>query len=70
MENKNVFMIFDKKGTRQGAYSRAYHTVYEFDSEESARSSNVHDLYKDEEKYEVREYELIYVRVNPTGSKE
>jgi hypothetical protein len=60
-KNKTVFVLHDRKsGEAQGVYSRACHDDYEFSSEESARSSNCHDVYKNTVKYRVAKYRVTY----------
>jgi len=61
---RRVFRIWNKKDKRyEGVYSRAYHDEYDFSSEESARSSNVHNIYQDKDKYDIHEFEITEKRV-------
>lgn len=77
MNNKTInttYKIFDNKDRLQGAYSRSYHTEYEFDSIDEARNSNCHGEYKDKVKYKINKYkvtyELIDNNVDPPNDKE
>ena len=59
--NKEVFTIVDRKvGHRQGAYSRACRTEYEFDTLHSAKNSNVHGKYKNRAKYKIQKWKVTY----------
>lgn len=63
--DRTVFRLFER-GTDNptGAYSRAYHTEYEFASVDDARSSNVHGLFSDPLKYRVAQYRVTYELIN------
>ena len=55
-----VFKIWNKKTeSYTGSYSRAYHDVYNFDSEGHALNANVHGIFKDTETHEIHEVEII-----------
>lgn len=57
---KYVYRIFDRKTAEPvGCYSRSYHDVYDFDSAESARSSNCHDIFQNKTKYRIAKIEVI-----------
>ena len=63
---KEVFMVFNKQtGNREGAYSRAYHTEYEFSSESSAAHAHCWHNFGDPEQFEIRKYRVTYERVFP-----
>lgn len=55
---------------RRGAYSRAYHTEYEWNSESSARWSNCHDIFKDTEKFKVKKWQVTYTLVDEDVSSQ
>lgn len=58
---KVVYRIIEKEsGVVQGCYSRSYRTEYEFKSADEARSSNVHGIFKDENKYKIQKYKVSY----------
>ena len=60
-KDKEVYRIVDREtGEEQGAYCRDYRTEYDFDSAERARSSNVHDIYQNKEKYRIAKYRVTY----------
>lgn len=77
MNNKTIntiYKIFDNKDRLQGAYSRSYHTEYEFDSLDEARNSNCHGEYKDKVKYKISKYKVTYELIDdnvdpPTGKE-
>lgn len=61
-----VFRIIDRKtGEVTGSYSRAYCNEYDFESDERARSANVHGIFKDKEKYAIAQYKVTYELINP-----
>ena len=43
-----------------GAYSRAYHTEYDFDSVEEARHANCNGMFEDTVKYGINKYKITY----------
>jgi hypothetical protein len=56
-----VFRIIDRQtGTVQGSYSRAYCNEYDFDSIEDARTTNVHGMFENKQKYKIAKYRVIY----------
>ena len=56
--------LWDKEEKRYvGAYSRACHDEVEWPTEEEARASNIHHIYKDKNRYEAHEFEVQYIRV-------
>jgi hypothetical protein len=56
-----IYQIHDRKtDALQGAYDRSYRTEYKFDSVESARSANVHGLYKNKAQYRIAKYKVTY----------
>ena len=58
---KKVYMIRNNEtGKHEEVYNRAYTYETEFSSPDHARSSNVHDIYQDKEKYTIEEYEVEY----------
>lgn len=60
-KNKVIYQIINRdSGEIEGAYSRAYHTKYEFSSIDSARHSNCHGEYKDRVKYRIKKYKVTY----------
>ena len=72
---KEIFKIINRvNGTLEGAYSRAYHTEYEFDSVNEARASNVNDVYQNRARYKIQKwkvtYELIDDDVDPPNKEE
>lgn len=77
MNNKNkvIYQIINhESGEIEGAYSRAYHTEYEFNSIDSARHSNCHGEYKDRVKYKIKKYKVTYELIDddidpPTGKE-
>lgn len=63
--DKKVYMIRDRlTGSREGAYDRGYRTEYEFPSPDIARSSNVHDIFEDHDRYAIEEYQVTYTLIN------
>lgn len=67
---KEVYRIIDRETDYlQGAYSRAYHTEYDFDSVSSARSSNCYDIYKDKAKYKIAKYKVTYELIDDDCDK-
>lgn len=67
---KKVYMIVNRHlGGICGAYSRAYHDVYEFNSPGEARNSNVHGIYKDKKEFDIAEYEVTYKLLNPNKDR-
>jgi len=61
MKTKTIYQIRNRLNNNQeGAYSRAYHTEYEFDSASDARRSNVHDIYQNKSKYKIERYRVTY----------
>ncbi len=62
--SKIIYKIHNKEdGNYEGVYSRACHDEFEFDSEESARSSNCHDIYEDKELYDIHKYKVTYEKI-------
>jgi hypothetical protein len=59
-EHEVYRIISNNTNEPQRVYSRAYHDVYDFNSIESARNSNVHDTYKDKNKYRIAKYKVTY----------
>lgn len=58
---QTVYRIIDRgTGEAVGSYSRAYHDEYDFSSASSARSANVHGMFKDKRKYAIAKYRVIY----------
>ena len=58
---KEVYRVIDRKTNEPvGAYSRACHDQFDFDSPEEAVESNVHGIFKDTEKYKVAKYKVTY----------
>ncbi len=56
-----VYRIIDNEtGEAVGSYSRSYCDEYDFRSENEARTSNCYDKFKDEEKYSIAKYRVIY----------
>jgi hypothetical protein len=56
-----IFRIIDKTtGLPVGSYSRAYCDEFDFTSIEQARNANVHGIFKNEEKYGIAKYRVIY----------
>ena len=56
-----VFRIVNRETNEfVGSYSRAYCDEYDFDSVSQARSANVHDMFKDEVKYGINKYRVVY----------
>ena len=56
-----VFRIINKQtGNFVGSYSRAYCDEYDFTSESEARNANCHGEFKNEEKYKIAKYKVIY----------
>ena len=71
MNNRTIFMIEEREtGFLQGAYSRACHTEYEFNSARSARRANVYDIYEDKTRYKINKYEVIYKLIEEDCDKE
>ena len=67
---KEVYRIIDRETDYlQGAYSRAYHTEYDFDSVSSARGSNCHGIYKDRAKYKIAKYKVTYELIDEDCDK-
>ncbi len=61
MTEKYVYTIIDNTtGERAGAYSRAYHTEYEFSSPQDARTSNINDKFKDKRRYKLQKWKVTY----------
>ncbi|MEQ6355155.1 hypothetical protein ABNX05_11050 [Lysinibacillus sp. M3] len=60
-EPLEVYRILDKESNEpQGVYWRGNYNKYDFESVESARSSNVHGIYKDKGKYKIAKYKITY----------
>lgn len=60
-----AFKIINREtGGQEGAYSRAYHTVYEFTSPEEARNSNCHQIFQDKVKYKIQKWKVTYELVD------
>ena len=60
-ESLEVYRIIDKQSNEpQGVYWRGNYDKYDFESVESARSSNVHGIYKDKVKYNIAKYKVTY----------
>lgn len=56
-----VFRIIDKEHQVViGSYSRAYHDEYDFESAESARHANCHDMFENKKKYAIAKYRVTY----------
>ncbi len=56
-----VYRIIDREtGEFQGSYSRAYSNEYDFESIKEARTTNVHGIYEDKEKYKIAKYRVVY----------
>jgi hypothetical protein len=59
MTESYIYRIFDRNtGEQKGAYSRSYHTEYDFSSVSDARNSNVNDIYRDRVKYRIAKYKV------------
>ena len=62
---QTVYRIVDRKtGTHIGSYSRAYCDEFDFTSTQEARNANVHNLFKDKDKYAIAEYLVRYELIN------
>jgi hypothetical protein len=62
---KEIYQIVNRaNGSREGSYSRAYHTEYEFSSVDEARNSNCHKIYQDKSKYKIVKYRVTYKLVD------
>ena len=60
-EPSEVYRILDKESNEpQGVYWRGNYDKYDFESVESARSSNVHGIYEDRGKYKIAKYKVAY----------
>lgn len=59
-----AYRIVDREtGEMVGAYSRAYHDEYDFTSEEEARNANVHGVFKDRGRYDVKKFVVVSTEV-------
>lgn len=60
-EPLETYRILDKTSNEpQGVYWRGNYDKYDFESVESARSSNVHGIYEDKGKYKIAKYKVTY----------
>lgn len=57
-------IINNKTGELEGAYNRSYYTQYEFSSPSEARSSNVHDIYRNKREYRIQKWKVTYELVD------
>lgn len=58
---KTVYRIIDRATEEaEGAYSRGYGDVFDFNAPSTARRANCHDIYEDKEKYRIDRYRVIY----------
>jgi hypothetical protein len=65
MAEKTIYtLINNASGIREGAYSRAYYTQYEFGSARAARASNVNEIFKDKRRYRVQKWKVTYELIN------
>lgn len=63
---KPVFILHERKtGAIANSYSRAYHDETEFQTAESARSANCHDIFQNREKYRIAKYRVVYELIEP-----
>ena len=59
--SKIVYKILNKDtGNFEGSYTRGNYDKFEWDSEWSALNANVHGIYKDGNKYEIKKYKVTY----------
>lgn len=66
-ENTESFIykiINNETGELEGAYNRSYYTQYEFSSPGEARSSNVHDIFKNKREYRIQKWKVTYELVD------
>ena len=64
------FKIWNKKEHKySGSYSRAYHDIYDFDSEEEALNHNCHGVFHDTDTYEIHEIEIAETVVSKLPPK-
>jgi hypothetical protein len=67
---ETVYRIISKEtGEPVSSYSRAYCDEFDFRSVREARSANCHNMFEDEEKYEIAKYRVVYELVE-TNCKE
>jgi len=62
-ETTNSFIyriINNETGELEGAYNRSYYTQYEFSSPGEARSSNVHDIFRNKREYRIQKWKVTY----------
>ena len=61
---ERVFRIIHRgTGVAVGSFSRACCDEFDFGSVESARTANVHGMFKDKDMYDIAEYEVTYTLI-------
>lgn len=59
-----VYHVVDRKtGNNCGAYSRAYHTEYDFPNPSEARNAMFSGEYKNKRRYKVAKYRVTYTLI-------
>ena len=70
-EEKEVYRIWNKESQKhEGVRGPGCHEKYDFDCAYNARHANCHDIYKDEEKYEIQKYKLTYTLIEEWEEEE
>lgn len=57
-------IINNETGELEGAYNRSYYTQYEFSSPGEARSSNVHNIFRNKREYRIQKWKVTYELVD------